>query len=135
LKRICASSWTITKNHCMMHGQQNVKFYCEIVQRSWILGLNRHFVWSRLLFLLSHTLLLKYFLAFRNKLWIALSYCEPYCSGFLVRTGFPHPLAPHLISSLILSCLASSLILISFGFFPFDWKSFTLSYAVVDRTS
>jgi len=21
----CASSWTITKNHCMMHGQQNVK--------------------------------------------------------------------------------------------------------------
>ena len=25
-KRICASSWTVTKNHCMMHGQQNVKF-------------------------------------------------------------------------------------------------------------
>jgi len=25
LKRICASSWTIAKNHCMMHGQQNVK--------------------------------------------------------------------------------------------------------------
>jgi len=25
LKRICASSWTITKNHCMMRGQQNVK--------------------------------------------------------------------------------------------------------------
>ena len=22
---VCASSWTITKNHCMMHGQQNVK--------------------------------------------------------------------------------------------------------------
>jgi len=27
LKGICASSWTITKNHCMMHGQQNVKLY------------------------------------------------------------------------------------------------------------
>ena len=27
LKRICASSWTVTKNHCMMHGQQNVKLY------------------------------------------------------------------------------------------------------------
>ena len=28
MKRICASIWTITKNHCMMHGQQNVKkFY------------------------------------------------------------------------------------------------------------
>jgi len=25
LKGICASSWTITKNQCMMHGQQNVK--------------------------------------------------------------------------------------------------------------
>jgi len=25
LKGICASGWTITKNHCMMHGQQNVK--------------------------------------------------------------------------------------------------------------
>ena len=25
MKRICASSWTIAKNHCMMHGQQNVK--------------------------------------------------------------------------------------------------------------
>ena len=25
MKRICASSWTITKNHCMMHGQQNVE--------------------------------------------------------------------------------------------------------------
>jgi len=25
LKGICASSWTVTKNHCMMHGQQNVK--------------------------------------------------------------------------------------------------------------
>jgi len=25
LKRICASSWAITKNHCKMHGQQNVK--------------------------------------------------------------------------------------------------------------
>ena len=25
MKRICASSWTFTKNHCMMHGQQNVK--------------------------------------------------------------------------------------------------------------
>ena len=28
MKRICAWSWTITKNHCMMHGQQNVK-YCK----------------------------------------------------------------------------------------------------------
>jgi len=27
LKKICASSWAITKNHCMMHGQQNVIFY------------------------------------------------------------------------------------------------------------
>ena len=27
LKGICASSWTFTKNHCMMHGQQNVKYY------------------------------------------------------------------------------------------------------------
>ena len=26
MKGICASSWTITKNHCMMQGQQNVKF-------------------------------------------------------------------------------------------------------------
>ena len=25
LKRMYASSWAITKNHCMMHGQQNVK--------------------------------------------------------------------------------------------------------------
>jgi len=25
LKKICASSWTITKNHYTMHGQQNVK--------------------------------------------------------------------------------------------------------------
>ena len=25
LKGIVASSWTITKNHCMIHGQQNVK--------------------------------------------------------------------------------------------------------------
>ena len=25
MKRVCASCWTITKNHCMMHGQQNVK--------------------------------------------------------------------------------------------------------------
>ena len=25
LKGICASSWTFTKNHCMMHSQQNVK--------------------------------------------------------------------------------------------------------------
>jgi len=27
LKEICASSWTIAKNHCMMHGQQNVKLW------------------------------------------------------------------------------------------------------------
>jgi len=26
LKRIYESSWAIIKNHCMMHGQQNVKF-------------------------------------------------------------------------------------------------------------
>ena len=25
MKRICASSWIITKNHCMMNGQQNLK--------------------------------------------------------------------------------------------------------------
>ena len=25
MRGICASSWTITKSHCMMHGQQNVK--------------------------------------------------------------------------------------------------------------
>jgi len=25
MKRICAASWTVTKNHCMIHGQQNVK--------------------------------------------------------------------------------------------------------------
>jgi hypothetical protein len=31
--------------------------------------------------------------------------------------------------------LVPSLILISFGFFPFDWKSFTSSYAIVDRPS
>ena len=30
MKGICASSWTITKNHCMMLGQQNVKF-CDIL--------------------------------------------------------------------------------------------------------
>ena len=29
MKGICASSWTITKNHCMMHGQQNVKLCWE----------------------------------------------------------------------------------------------------------
>jgi len=28
LKGICASGWTIAKNHCMMHGQQNVKNMC-----------------------------------------------------------------------------------------------------------
>ena len=26
MKWICASNWTVTKNHCMMHGQQNVKY-------------------------------------------------------------------------------------------------------------
>jgi len=25
LESICASSWTIAKNHCVMHGQKNVK--------------------------------------------------------------------------------------------------------------
>jgi len=25
---MCASSWTITKNHCMMHGQQNANWAC-----------------------------------------------------------------------------------------------------------
>jgi len=33
LKRICASSWAITKNHCMMHGQQNVKFSISYSQK------------------------------------------------------------------------------------------------------
>jgi len=32
LKRICASSWTIAKNHCMMHGQQNVKYPVNYVR-------------------------------------------------------------------------------------------------------
>jgi len=32
LKRICASSWTITKHHCMMHGQQNVKKHFLLFQ-------------------------------------------------------------------------------------------------------
>jgi len=32
LKRICASSWTIAKNHCMMHGQQNVKLCSQVKQ-------------------------------------------------------------------------------------------------------
>jgi len=27
LKGICASSWSVTKNHCMMHDQQNVKLH------------------------------------------------------------------------------------------------------------
>jgi len=27
---ICASSWTITRYHCMMHGQQNVKFSLSV---------------------------------------------------------------------------------------------------------
>jgi len=31
LKRICASSWTIAKYHCMMHGQQNVKFMQSVL--------------------------------------------------------------------------------------------------------
>ena len=30
MKRICASNWAITKNHCMMHGQQNVKIIRSI---------------------------------------------------------------------------------------------------------
>ena len=30
LERICASSWLLTKNHCMMHGQQNVKFWLQV---------------------------------------------------------------------------------------------------------
>ena len=29
LERICASSWILTKNHCMMHGQQNVEMSDE----------------------------------------------------------------------------------------------------------
>jgi hypothetical protein len=28
-KRICASRWSFTKNHYMMHGQQNVKLIYE----------------------------------------------------------------------------------------------------------
>ena len=43
LKRICALSWTITKNHCVMHGQQNVKkthslilmMLCDVTVRLW----------------------------------------------------------------------------------------------------
>ena len=31
-KGICASSWTVTKNYCMNHGQQNVKFVRQVVQ-------------------------------------------------------------------------------------------------------
>ena len=30
MKGISASSWTITKNHCMMHGQQNVKLITTV---------------------------------------------------------------------------------------------------------
>ena len=30
-KRICASRWSFTKNHYMVHGQQNIKFYTYIV--------------------------------------------------------------------------------------------------------
>ena len=33
MKGICASSWIITKNHCMMHGQQNVKAKLVVVFR------------------------------------------------------------------------------------------------------
>ena len=29
LKKICASRWSFTKNHYMMHGQQNVKFWIK----------------------------------------------------------------------------------------------------------
>jgi hypothetical protein len=28
IEKNCASSWSITKNHNKMHGQQNIKFYC-----------------------------------------------------------------------------------------------------------
>ena len=28
IERICVSRWSFTKNHYMMHGQQNVKFCC-----------------------------------------------------------------------------------------------------------
>ena len=34
MKRICALSWAVTKNHCMMHGQQNVKEFSEEVKLS-----------------------------------------------------------------------------------------------------
>ena len=37
MKRICASSWTITKNHCVMHGQQNVRDWkCLLRGSDWI---------------------------------------------------------------------------------------------------
>jgi len=32
LKRICESIWTITKNHCMMHGKKNVKLCIYLFQ-------------------------------------------------------------------------------------------------------
>jgi hypothetical protein len=34
LKRICASRWSFIKNHYMMHGQQNVKFYTNVSQNN-----------------------------------------------------------------------------------------------------
>ena len=44
LKRICASSWTITMNHCMMHGQQNVKHLTACSFDSAFLDLSKHFL-------------------------------------------------------------------------------------------
>ena len=32
MKRICESIWTITKNHCMMHGKKNVKLCIYLFQ-------------------------------------------------------------------------------------------------------
>ena len=42
MKRICASSWTITKNHCMTHGQKNVKVF----SRSQGVGLRPFACWD-----------------------------------------------------------------------------------------
>ena len=57
------------------------------------MGINRRSDGSRLLSHLSRTSPLKY-VTFQRKLRIALSYCEPYCSGFLVHTGSSPPLPP-----------------------------------------
>ena len=37
MKRICASSWAITKNHCMLYGQQNVKIKLIVYWQKYLL--------------------------------------------------------------------------------------------------